>query len=358
MYKLLKSAVGKDVGAAGRGSARRAAPRRSSKCCCRWLLPSVATMRSAVWIGVALMAVLGANSGVLRGLSSVTQAAGDFSNAAGQLAGAGANVTVKVSSIGIDALSTAQHAAGEFVYGVDLLGVTLHRTTLRMAGLSPGHLTNWLGKREDLPEPARSWYVAQVKDVSRGLPSFQASTEVMLANGSYSQLWIRVRFRCGGSAAAALVLAVVDFVPSWTNPSWDFFGFDVGSRHTQIVEQLKRSIGKLQEIQSNSLDIGDVALRDEFGLAPGWYCVLPRLPLLLAVGAVLGLGVLLFRYWPLALRLKSNILSVLRRPVSATVETILAAHMSEAHQESPATVSGAGVAEEYVSNHVAGPQRS
>ena len=173
MYKLLKSAVGKDVGAAGRGGARRAAPRRSSKCCCRWLLPSVATMRSAVWIGVALMAVLGANSGVLRGLSSVTQAAGDFSNAAGQLAGAGANVTIKVSSIGIDALSTAQHAAGEFMYGVDLLGVTLHRTTLRMAGLSPGHLTNWQGKREDLPEPARSWILLRSRMCPAGYRLFR-----------------------------------------------------------------------------------------------------------------------------------------------------------------------------------------
>ncbi len=97
-----------------------------------------------VWIGFGCGAVLYANSGVMVGLADVSKAAGDITGAAGQLASAGANVTIKVSSMGIEALSTAQHAAGEFLYGVDLLEVTVHRTSLTMAGRAAS-LTGFAG---------------------------------------------------------------------------------------------------------------------------------------------------------------------------------------------------------------------
>ncbi len=218
-----------------------------------------------VWIGFGCGAVLYANSGVMVGLADVSKAAGDITGAAGQLASAGANITIKVSSMGIEALSTAQHAAGEFLYGVDLLEVTVHRTSLKMAGLSSSRLTEWLRRRDDIPAQARTWFADQVADVSTGVPSFQASDEMLLINGSYSQLWIRVRRRCDGSAAAALTLAIVEFSPSWANPGWELLGFDVGSEHTQIVDQLKKSLAKLKEIHHNVLAIDDGALLEEFG---------------------------------------------------------------------------------------------
>ena len=241
-----------------------------------------------VWIGFGCGAVLYANSGVMVGLADVSKAAGDITGAAGQLASAGANVTIKVSSMGIEALSTAQHAAGEFLYGVDLLEVTVHRTSLKMAGLSSSRLTEWLRRRDDIPAQARTWFADQVADVSTGVPSFQASDEMLLINGSYSQLWIRVRRRCDGSAAAALTLAIVEFSPSWANPGWELLGFDVGSEHTQIVDQLKKSLAKLKEIHHNVLAIDDGALLEEFGVVLGrcW----PSTSSWLAGGAALLLG--------------------------------------------------------------------
>ncbi len=160
--------------------------------------------------------------------------------------------------MGIEALSTAQHAAGEFLYGVDLLEVTVHRTSLKMAGLSSSRLTDWLRRRDDIPAQARAWFADQVADVSTGVPSFQASDE------------IRVRRRCDGSAAAALTLAIVEFSPSWVNPGWELLGFDVGSEHTQIVDQLKKSLAKLKEIHHSALAIDDGSLLEEFGVVLGW----------------------------------------------------------------------------------------
>ena len=92
----------------------------------------------------------------------------------------------------------------------------------------------------------------------------------MLIKGSYSQPWIRVRRRGDGSAAAALALAIVEFCPSWANLGWELLGIDVGSEHTQIIDQLKNLLAKLKEIHHSALAINDGSLLEEFGVVLGW----------------------------------------------------------------------------------------
>ncbi len=119
MYKLLKKCM--DVGAskAGCEGTRRAAPR---------LLPlaspfsCINSLYGVVRRWLLFRAV--ANSGAMVGLADASTAAGDITN-----------VTIKVSSTGIGALSIAQHGAGAFSLASALLG-EVAPVTLKMAGLS------------------------------------------------------------------------------------------------------------------------------------------------------------------------------------------------------------------------------
>ena len=51
---------------------------------------------------------------------------------------------------------------------------------------------------------------------------------------------------------------------------WELLGIDVGSEHTQIIDQLKNLLAKLKEIHHSALAINDGSLLEEFGVVLGW----------------------------------------------------------------------------------------
>ena len=210
-------------GAAGGAGARRPTGPRRRPPCSRWLMPSAATRRALVLL-LAVAAVLSSsNSGFLRGLANASQALGGVSSAAGDLVGAGANMTVKFTTISLEAVSTAQHAAAEFYSGVDVLDIKIHRSTLRCISFSQSALSIWLANRSEFPNDVRDRFVQDLMSLSADVPVIEVSHEHILLNGSFVQSWVRGRRRCDDSVALALIVLVSEFSARWTSPHWDWW---------------------------------------------------------------------------------------------------------------------------------------
>ncbi len=78
--------------------------------------------------------------------------------AAGTLAGTGANATVKVTNKALDVLSTALTAADELFYGVDLRNVSIERKACKSAGVTSAALSAWLVLQGPFPDRMNRWF--------------------------------------------------------------------------------------------------------------------------------------------------------------------------------------------------------
>ena len=216
------------------------------------------------------------NSGFLRGLANASQALGGVSSAAGDLVGAGANMTVKFTTISLEAVSTAQHAAAEFYFGVDVLDIKIHRSTLRCISFSQSALSIWLANRSEFPNDVRDRFVQDLMSLSADVPVIEVSHEHILLNGSFVQSWVRGRRRCDDSVALALVVLVSEFSARWTSPHWDWVGFDVQSEAGKILEKLKIAMAGLGAVSHALVAIDDQTLRRDFNFELGWVCAVPK----------------------------------------------------------------------------------
>ena len=296
LNKLVKTIAAVHGGPNGAPAARRAPARR--KCWCwKWLCPSPAAFRGAVFLLALTAVVFHHNSGLFDGLANASYALAGVSAAAGNLAGAGANVTVAFSTVGVEIVNTATNAAHEAWQGIDLFNVSIHRTTIKIAGDSGGHIVQWILARDDLPGPVVRFCARQVMLLTKHVPVLEANDDLMLFNGSYIMLHVRTRVRSDGSVAFAAVIQTSVFQAVWVNPGWDILGFLVESELTQIVAQLRSAVASMGSDDAKALAIDDHTLYTDFNLGLGFsvrfYCVLFILFFLVAMFYLrhaLGLG--------------------------------------------------------------------
>ncbi len=255
--------------------------------------------------------IIYSNARLWSGLSATAEAFGDLSEAAGNVAGAGANVTVQVAKLGIDVLNTASSTADELRRGVDVLNITLRRTTGKIGGRSPDHLALWVANRTHYPDIAVAYFVDLLGSLSSGVPNVEGFNELVAINGSVVQMHIRGRLLADGTAAAAIILLVVDFDASWANPLWDMLGFNVQSEAPHIIEELKLALLKLGNVDAEIIDISDPALWRTFSMGIGFLAWLPSCKLLAFSVVLFGFFGLYF-YIPLRLLLWDK-LRTLRR---------------------------------------------
>ena len=157
------------------------------------------------------------NSRFVDGISKISEGVGSLSLAAGDLVGAGANATVAFKTFGVDSLTTAATAASEVMRGVDLVNISIMRSAWVIGAFNLHDLREWLAQKQDIPWPARQWFLAQASATSLSLPAFAGVHELMLVNGSYMQLSLHGRARRDQVVAISLVVVTVSFDVYWTN---------------------------------------------------------------------------------------------------------------------------------------------
>ena len=304
------------------GPGPRRAIRRKPCLCWKWLCPSPAILRCVCCLALASSAIIYSNARLWSGLSATAEAFGDLSEAAGNVAGAGANVTVQVAKLGIDVLNTASNTADELRRGVDVLNITLRRTTGKIGGRSPDQATLWVANRTHYPDIAVSYFADQLGSLSTGVPNVEGFNELVAINGSFVQMHIRGSLRADGTAAASIILLVADFDASWANPLWDMLGFNVQSEAPHIIEELKLALDKLGKVDAEIIDISDTALWRTFSMGLGFAAWLPSRKLLALSTVLLGtLGLYLLAPLRLLMWVK---LRTLRRATSSRCRRALA----------------------------------
>ena len=224
------------------------------------------------------------------GLRKTSEALGEVSAAAGDLASASANVTVAVTELGVKALTTMTSAAGELLNGVDLLNVSLHRSSVRAYSFSPGELARWIAVQGPFPNELNSWYSQQVVKLHKSVPVFESDDELINVNGSYWFLWQRCRLRADGTAVTVLVAVEATFEPIWANPGWGWVGFEVHAQAPQIVEQLKIALARMQPLEPEGIHIGDDFVWNHFGVGLLWSWWSLRGMLFLSCGTLIFMG--------------------------------------------------------------------
>ncbi len=176
----------------------------------------------------------------------------------------------QAGKVGVEIVNTATNAAHEAWQGIDLFNVSIHRTTIKIAGDSGGHIAQWILARNDFPGPVVRFYARQVKLLTKHVHVLEANDDLILLNGSYIVLHVRTRVRSDGSVAFAAVIQTSVFQAVWANPGWDILGFLVESELTQIVSQLRSAVVSLGADDAKALAIDDHTLYTDFNLGLGF----------------------------------------------------------------------------------------
>ena len=277
------------------GPAPYRATRRRPCLCWTRLCPSSAVSRCLCCLALAGSAFIYSNARLWPGIGVTAEVFGDRPEVVGNVAGAGANVTVQVAKLDADVLNTARNTADELRRGVDVLNITLRRTTGKIGGRSPDSLTLWVANRSHYPDIAVSYFADRLGSLSSCLPNVEGYNELVATNGSFVQMHIRGRLRADGTAAASIILLVADFDASWANPLWDMLGFNVQSEAPHIIEELKLALDKLGTVDAEIIDISDTALWRTFSMGLGFPTWLPSRQLLALSAVPLSiLGLYLF----------------------------------------------------------------
>ena len=118
------------------GARRAAAAARRSKRCGaaatrKWLKKALKN----VTLPLLLCCVVSCNTGgVAKGLNKAGEALADVSEAAGNVLSVSANITVLATQATIDAINVASSAADEFRRGVDVIDVSIKRSSCKALG--------------------------------------------------------------------------------------------------------------------------------------------------------------------------------------------------------------------------------
>ena len=264
-------------GARGGGGGRAAAVarrRRSSWGIRKWLCPSPATLRTLVTLAVLIGAIGWSNARFFAGISAASEAVGGVVSAAGEVAGAGANATVKVTLLGLQALSTASSFVEEFMHGIDVTDMNVRQTSCKLVAERPEHLIQWFNRRNEFPPECKVWLAEQVIELSMNVPAFDVQHELFALNGSYVRMRLRCRLRQDTTLAAALVVTLTDFEAEWSFPMWSDLGFSHKTKTAAIIQQVFDGAEKLK-IPAQLLDISEQGLVRDLSSALGWTAWVP-----------------------------------------------------------------------------------
>ena len=262
------------------GAAARARRRRRKRSCWCSLLPSRRSLKLYVAFMICFILVFGSGVRILGGVSRMTDALADITQAAGHLVGAGANATVRATNLGVVALSTTSAAVNDLLYGVDLVNVSLHRTSAKAFAVSSASLQHWLIARGPFPEPVANWFSKSLDMLSGEVPHLELQDDIIKANGTYWMMWARLRRRSDSSVAAAMVVVSAHFNPIWSNPAWELLGCEIATQSVAILAEFRAAIAELPPVPASLFAVDDAALARDFSLPVP---AAPRLRRLLAL---------------------------------------------------------------------------
>ncbi len=193
-------------------------------------------------------------------------------DAAGELATAGANATVAITGVAVDAIVVASSALDEAMQGIDVLNISLCRTTCKAVASNRESLAQYLilDSKGTVPPAASASLAGKILGMSLEVPASEVSQEYFSATGVYWSYWGRVTVRSDRTLAAALIVRNASFTTQWINPMWDILGFCVTSESPRIVDKVGTAFSRLNPIEDSKLDISEEALEKEFGLGSSW----------------------------------------------------------------------------------------
>ena len=234
--------------------------------------------------------------GLLQSFHSFGRAVAGVTSAAGNLADAGANVTVAVTDAALSTISLAHSAAGEAWHGIDLLNVSIERDASTAVGRSSKELADWYAGGMDATVPAdhAAWFAAVVRRVSPIIPVVLDSRELLTIAGRFSRVRAHARLRADGTVASVFFIISANFTPQWTNPLWETIGFSVSSSAARIVGEFQVIFNGLPPLESDRLCISDVCLKAQLGVGLGIMAWAPPQRFVLVVALIL-LGVMALR---------------------------------------------------------------
>ena len=190
--------------------------RRRTRCtwCKRWAWRFVTCL--------ALFCFLGPHgSQITSHLASIGGATAEVVKAAGDVASAGANMTVAVSHFAIGAISISVSAAEDFWHCVDLHAAVANRTVTKAAGSSPQSIRHWVAEGAGgalYGDFLRA--IFQFAEGFNGSVPVQAGTgQLFRAEGHYFAWHAEMRLLPSGYIGFAVSVVSVSFQPRWANPS-------------------------------------------------------------------------------------------------------------------------------------------
>ena len=264
LAKSVAKAVGKSVAAAAvvADAVRRPTLRTPTRrACCslaarRWWLWSAWPLLCAAWFfGLPV-------KDTFTSLSRAARSVADLTEAAGEVAEAGAQATVLIAKESIRALSTTVDVAEELWRGVDLQDVHMHRSAVRATGADCKLVADWVesGGGCTVPQTLQGDLAALIGSVSRSVFEVEQHGDRFWAEGKFVTFYLRARWRRDGTCTAAFIVTNTSFTPVWMGSYcsyWEVFGFSPQSQSQQIVSKLYDALSTLKPPPADFLVIDD-----------------------------------------------------------------------------------------------------
>ena len=168
----------------------------------------------------------------------------DISGAAGQVAGAGANITVLAADVANHVTRGSLNLAAEMWAGVDLLNIQAYVATGHVFARSSEAFSNYLSEHANstnLTDDQRLFVASVAATVSRDVPAVTRSDSAVANNHSWSAE-VEARQLSDGYLCIFWVLVEFNYEVRWANPIWDVFGIDVQREHLRVLESVRGSL--------------------------------------------------------------------------------------------------------------------
>jgi len=218
--------------------------------------------------------------------------------AAGDVASAGANMTVAVSHLAVGAISISVSAAEDFWHGVDLHAAVANRTVTKAAGSTPQAIRHWVaeGAGGALYGDFRRAIFQFAEGFNGSVPVQAGTGQLFRAEGHYFAWQAEMRLLPSGYIGFAVSVVSVSFQPRWSNPLWELAELSPSSEADRILTGVRVVVDRLESLEPDALQVSDSSIRSE--QLPVLHAASSFGPVATAifVGA-LGLGVFASAWW-------------------------------------------------------------
>jgi hypothetical protein len=250
-------------------------------------------------LSVALFCLLGPHgSQITSHLSSIGGATAEVVKAAGDVASAGANMTVAVSHLAVGAISISVSAAEDFWHGVDLHAAVANRTITKAAGSTPQSIRHWVaeGAGGSLSGEFRRAIFQFAEGFKGSVPVQVGTGQLFRAEGHYFAWQAEMRLLPSGYIGFAVSVVSVSFQPRWSNPLWELAELSPTSEADRILTGVRVVVDRLESLEPDALEVSDATIRSE--QLPVLHAASSFGPVATAifVGA-LGVGVFAWAWW-------------------------------------------------------------